>query len=402
MKNVSRFYRGPKRRFKVLVIEDEKDALKCVERSLPENCDIISPEDCDIISKDGHKISKDEYITLCKNGLEGSFNGITFKEYFKRLLEENSTDIRVIVCDLRLGDDVGGGAKIISWIRDTKTNGINLPADYLQYIPIIGYTSATNSKEAERIQAVAAMANVCLVKDTVAISSKEKKDIVLTGHIAQYLEYFQCLYEFLIYRKTFKVALSFTGRNNTILHREFVEEIAHHLYSCYTKKRVFYDVDMLDSGYTVGMTKDEFTELYNKECEYIIVLVSEDYATEDNPWTQYEWVGIHDYYNKYTKKVVFVAIEKNVNEAKFMNHLGMENIGIWINASDLREEFYKRMCGKGLEQKAVVNEMSVYDATIKDYTEICYKNYKEICEKIYEKIVRPIVNHISSVDEGKK
>ena len=60
------------------------------------------------------------------------------------------------------------------------------------------------------------------------------------------------------------------------------------------------------------------------------------------------------------------------------------------------------MCGKGLEQKAVVNEMSVYDATIKDYTEICYKNYKEICERIFEKIVRPIVNHISSVDEGRK
>lgn len=381
--------------FEVLVIEDENDDMQCVKRSLPYNCSIVTddPHFCKLCEKgiDGRRLQIKQD--------DGTKVSVNLKEHLDKILAEHYSSLRAIVCDLKLGTDKKGGVKVIKWIRDFAHNNINIHSNYLKFIPIIVYTSNTNSSDAERSEALEAGANAFIMKNLKEISNGEGVEEQLRNVLKNNIDYFQYLYSHLqLDSKRYKVALSFTGGSESTRHREFVEEIAHHLYGYYTKERVFYDVDKAEEGATVTRTKDDFTKLYGEECEFVVVCVSEDYNTEDNPWTQKEWEGIHKLYEESRDNVIFVSLEKGLTSDVFKNKFSIENEPIWIDASKSVDNFNKILSGQNHDQKAVLNEIMNSKALLKEYPLTCYKQYKEHCHKIGTDIVLTIVRRISEAE----
>lgn len=104
----------------VLVIEDQSDDMKCVKRSLPDNCVILTDDP--------------RFCKLCEKGIDGgrlqikqddgTKNSVNLKDYLKKILTEHHSTLRAIVCDLKLGTDKEGGVKVIKWIRDVLHNGV--------------------------------------------------------------------------------------------------------------------------------------------------------------------------------------------------------------------------------------------------------------------------------------
>lgn len=388
--------RKDKERFEVLVIEDEMDDMKCIKRSLPRNCTLISDETW--------------FCKLCEKGVDGELladnsggqDCIQFKKYIGDIIIKHRFTLRAIVCDLKLGENRYGGVDFITWIRSTETNGIDLPENYLEYIPIIVYTKSTHSGEEERQAALASGANGFLIKDQSIVSDAKKIDENLKNILKKNVEYFQCLYKFFLNQKEYKVALSFTGYNGSEPHREYIEEIANQLYGYYTKEKVFFDMDKAEDGTTISLYKQDYTKIYREKCDYIIVFVSKDYSTKDNPWTQSEWEGIKDYYKKSPTNIIFVLIESGVASNVFKDNLSISNEPIWINAAKSRKSFYEVLMGKSLMQKSMLEEVLHFNSTMEDYMRNCYDAYKEECAKIAYTVVRAIVGHISKTDAGEK
>lgn len=380
----------------VLVIEDQSDDMKCVKRSLPDNCVILTDDP--------------RFCKLCEKGIDGgrlqikqddgTKNSVNLKDYLKKILTEHHSTLRAIVCDLKLGTDKEGGVKVIKWIRDVLHNGVQLHNNYLKFIPIIVYTSSTNSGEAERADALEAGANAFIMKNHKEISNGYGVEEQLRDVLKNDIDYFQYLYSHLqLDSKCYKVALSFTGGSKITRHREFVEEIAHHLYGHYTKGKVFYDIDKAKDGSTISLTKDDFTEIYGEKCEFVIVCVSEDYNTEDNPWTQKEWEGIHKLYEKSRFHVIFVSLEKGLTSDIFKEHLSIANEPIWIDASKSVEDFYEILSGQNKDQKSVLNNILNSNALLKEYPLASYKLYRDYCHKIATDIVKPIVGRIEETEK---
>lgn len=362
-----------KPKYKVLVIEDEKDSMNCVKRSLPDNCEIL-PE---IESK---------FYSLCKKGLDGSLAGQSFKENIKDLIEKNFRELRAIVCDLKLGETEDAGERVIEWIRSAESNGIDVRSDFLKFIPIIIYTHETATKPKQRSEALSRGANTILIKKDDVVSRKDRIDVDLQNVLKKDIEVFQCLYEHYIFNgeeKKYKVALSFTGREEnakgTEEHRDFVREIAKSLYGHFTKTNVFYDEDQGINGWT----KEKFEEHYANDCKYIFVCLSDNYAKKSSPWTQKEWDGIKRYCEKNADRVIFLAIG-DVKEEKF-KELGIEP-RIWENMYELRERFYKLLHLESDEIKSSFDKMRMFDLTKNDFGKIYNKRIiemrKSICVKI--------------------
>ena len=398
MKNNNLFSRNSKERFEVLVIEDEKDDMDCVKRSLPGNCRIISEEPW--------------FCKLCEKGIGGELlvptedgkepDCIQFNNYIGEIIAKHHLTLRAIVCDLKLGDNRMGGVEFIKWIRDANTNRLEPYAEYLEYIPIIVYTKSTHSGKEEREAALANGANGFLVKDQGIVSEMRKIDENLKNVIKKNVEYFQCLYKFFLNHKPYKVGLSFTGSNGSELHREFIEEIAHQLYGYYKKDNVFYDIGKAEDGTTVSLCMQDFAKIYREDCEYVIVFVSKDYNTKDNPWTQNEWEGIKEYYRESPSNVIFVPIEAGVTSSTFRDNLSIPNEPIWINATKFRKSFYEVLSGQSLIQKSMLNEVVHYNSTMEDYMWKCFEVYKDECKKITHNVIQAIVGHILKTDSGEK
>ena len=397
MRNYKLSNRKYNERFEILVIEDEMDDMVCVKRSLPKNCTIIPEESW--------------FYKLCGKGVQGELmvedddgkkQCLQFNKYIGNIIEEHHLTLRAIVCDLKLGENRKGGVEFIKWIRNSETNGIELLEDYLKYIPIIVYTKSTNSDEEEREAALANGANGFLIKDQSIVSDMKRIDENLKNMVKKNVEYFQCLYRFFLYNKPYKVALSFTGYNDSEPHREFIEEIANQLYGFYTKERVFFDMDKAEDGTTISLIRQDFTTIYKDCCDYVIVFVSKDYNTNDNPWTQSEWAGIKEYYKKSPTNVIFVLIENGVTSSSFKENLSITNEPIWINATKYRKSFYEVLSGQSLVQKSMLKEVINYNSTIKEYMWKCYDAYKDECNKITHNIIQTIIGHISKTDAGEK
>lgn len=381
--------------FEVLIIEDEPDHMRCVDKSLPENIKAIP-------------VIKD-YCDLCRKGIDGCLmvddnhggkENVYFKEYIKTIIEEHHQTLRAIVCDLALGEKYDGGVKFIKWLRDTERNCINLVDEYLKYIPIIVYTKSSKYTDQARKDALENGAISCVIKNLALISGgladENLRNILYTS-----VKLFNYLCNFISVQKKYKVGLSFTGdKTASQPHRAFMDQIKNLLYRYYTKKRVFYDLDVANEGITTTLKMKNFTKIYKEDCEYVIVFVSKDYSTDNNPWTQNEWVGIKDYYEKSPHNVIFVPIEDDVTEDTFKTNLGIDDVPLWVNGAKIRENFYLALWGKNAKQKDALIEL--LNSSMKDYLKKYQEVYNEECENIIKGIITTIVNHISITDAGEK
>ncbi len=402
--------------YKVLVIEDELDAMKCVRRSLPDICEIVpkftKTDDAISPDVDNHTENADytivEYTTICKNGLRGETTinrgankfVVTLKDVLKKTIEDNHEELSAIICDIQLGTDIRGGIDVIQWIRDYDWNNLNVHKDYLKYIPIIAFSSETRVGAYNQTDALKSGATGLVIKKDNIISNETMPDMNLNSLIKNQIDYFKYVKKQIPQRNYF-VALSFTSCNTTngkdIQHREFVEAVAQQLYKTYRKQSVFFDQDKLIEGVTTSKKPDEFTKLYKECCEYIIVFVSSDYNTDKNTWTKEEWKGIREHFNKDGKHVIFVTIEK-ITKEEFESKLGISQV-IWIDANKPREDFYKLLQGKDMDSEKRKDDLSKNVITIYDYHKDTITEYIKKANTIVTNIVNIIVNHINNNEE---
>ena len=383
-----------KSKFKILAIEDDPDAMECIRKSLPTGYELI-PSD------------SRSFSDICKHGLKGecmvseseSFTRLDIE--LKKLIEENYSNLRAIVCDVKLGEqkeynNIDEGVKVIEWIRN-PLNEINLSKDYLKYIPIIVFSSLSNATRDRQDRAVGAGATGYVPKNDAEISEKRASE-TLQALLQSQAKYFDYIYKTL-YKKEYTVALSFTGNRGTELHREYIEEVASFLSTTYTSKRVFFDRKQLESGKTISYTKEDFKQIYKNRSEYIIVFISHDYNTENSPWTEKEWEGIKEYHKVSKHNVIFVVLEKGFTEIDFRNKMGIEPV-IWLDASEYLDDFYKiRNCkDSDLREKAMA--LARMETSISDFTRDCIDIYKKNRVNTVERIVSAITERIENLDKG--
>ena len=315
------------------------------------------------------------------------------------MLEKYHEELVAIVCDLRLGRHNSDGVEVIKWIRDYEWNGLNLPEEFLRYIPIIAFSGATIGEDIHT-QALQEGATSLVVKKSMLISSKNKVDRNLRNTLKSQINYFEHVRKHNNNWKDYYIGLSFTGHNKSDRHREFVEIIANQLSSKYRRERVFFDQDKLKEGITPSCSQKKISEIYKNNCKYIIVFLSSDYNTENNLWTKEEWSGIFEYYKKANRNVFFVNLENEVNEDIFKKNLGIDEV-IWIPAFEEREKFYKMIDGEDSELDDMFNLLKVSKATIMEYNKKCIKKYKEKCTDIANGVVSIIEKSISEAEKLK-
>lgn len=379
-------------KFKILAIEDDPDAMECIRKSLPTGYELI-PSD------------SRSFSDICKHGLKGecmvgesdSFTRLDIE--LKKLIEENYSNLKAIVCDVKLGEqkeynNIDEGVKVIEWIRN-PLNEINLSKDYLKYIPIIVFSSLSNATRDRQDRAVGAGATGYVPKNDAEISAKRASE-TLQALLQSQANYFDYIYKTLN-KKEFKVALSFTGNRGTELHREYIEEVASYLSTIFTCKRVFFDRKQLESGKTISYSKEDFRQIYKNRSEYIIVFISRDYNTKDSPWTQKEWEGIKEYYKVSKHQVIFVVLDKGFTEIDFKKKMDIEPV-IWLDASEYIEDFYKIRKCKDSELKEKALALARMESTIIDYTSECIDIYKKKCVNTIERIVNAITKKIEDLD----
>lgn len=347
-----------------------------------------------VIAKDCLTDEELQFVEL----LDGAENINDAKCEIRRIIESNYRELRLIVCDLQICGSDQGGNEIIDFLRSTTCEdriSIENKPWFMQEIPII---VATKLDGQEAFKAYHWKNCFPVKKQDVFTSSA-------SGFIKQFIEKeasaFDDYYNKKSQQRQYKVALSFTGRKGTELHRKFVEEIAHQLYAKYTEDKVFYDVDKLKTGRNVGLTKEDFTRIYSNDCEYIIVCLSQDYASKESPWTMKEWEGIKHYCSVSHKKVIFILIGDNVSQESVKLSLGVDP-GLWIPADKIRKDFYNAIEGKTIVQDKVKKEMMRFESTIYNYSEVCYDEYKKACKMIADDVIPSIIGHITNVDNGIK
>ena len=328
------------------------------------------------------------------------------KDRVRQIIERHYEDLRLIICDLQICGLDQGGSMLIEYLR--KNDGkdkISIAGKpwFMQEIPIIAVTKLDGQQPMASLRAGE---KNCLSVKKVDVFDNEPAANIFKNIVDREVCRFDDYYAKQEKNKKYKVALSFTGRNGKEKHREFVEEIARHLYAEYKQDRIFYDLDKVDTGDTVGLKKEDFTRIYANECEYIVVCLSEDYASPNSPWTQKEWEGIRLRLNKSPKNVIFTCIGDGVTDAKVKKQL-LCDPGLWIAANDCRKGFYKMMAGNSQDQKDKLkavwdSDMSKLAKNVDAFLSACYMSFRTESKNIARTVVDPIVGHITKVDAGEK
>lgn len=239
---------------KILIIEDEYKDYEFLKENIVE---------ADLLPIDFNEMKSQ--ITI-------SFNSAC--KCVTDIIKANYSDLRCIICDLRIASD-DRGERIIEYIR-TKLSVEEYP-DYTKLIPIIAYTRYSDNEMP--LRALEKGANVSYSKNSdikylVSVINKQIKDFS-----------FSC--DKYILKKPYKVAITFSGEI-----RGFSKEVAEMLAREYSVKKVFFDEFHNDK--ITGLGADEVLKrIYTSECEYVVLMISRNYTR--NHWTgNVEWKAIRD------------------------------------------------------------------------------------------------------------
>jgi hypothetical protein len=75
-------------------------------------------------------------------------------------------------------------------------------------------------------------------------------------------------------------------------------------------------------------------DVYKKQCEYILVFLSDDYATDNKPWTGIEWKAVQEYAKDNANKIMLVKLEK-------FDDKKIKGLGKWAIYEDVTEDLSK-------------------------------------------------------------
>lgn len=191
------------------------------------------------------------------------------------IIKENYTELRCIICDLRIVD-YNRGQQIIKYIRSQLS--IEDYPYFAKLIPIIAYSKYTDNDMPQK--ALSNGANVAYNKN----SPIEYLNCVVRKQV----EDFSLLCDNFILKKPYKVGITFCGKDT----RPFVQKMATELAIKYSKDKVFFDEFHNDK--IVGLDADKVLQkIYTQQSEYIILLISKNYKR--NHWTgNVEWKAIKE------------------------------------------------------------------------------------------------------------
>lgn len=328
-------------------------------------------------------------------------------DFIKQTIKNNYKDLALLSLDLKYnGHDKAG----IEFCKNLRQNGIEGVDKWLtENLPVVIVSRYTEdyTPELQRLPHSKFLSK----KD---INDCDKFRPIVESLLNEFLTAYQS-HQREITQKKYKIGLSFTGMDSPQApgykcepHREFVREIAHRLYWIFTKDKVFYDEDKN----LIGFTPDTLKDLYQNDCEYIIVFFSSDYGTERNEWTRAEWNGIKTYFaapanelnafeENEKQSVKLVNEKKNVIfcylDSEWEDKLSEFNLQklIGVRADGSIQDFYKARRGTDIDnvtQKK--NELLKYQTTIFEYNETLVTEYEGKRDSIIKTIVGKISEHI--------
>ena len=128
---------------KILIVEDERQSFSSLETHLKELGYSVLPETRVLIEKaiDPH------YPT-------------DLSDFVTEQVKDNWKDIRLVICDTKLGEDLRGGNKVVKYIRSIK----EIDPYYVNNLPIIAITDYPNNEESILPDG----ANICLLKNRIS------------------------------------------------------------------------------------------------------------------------------------------------------------------------------------------------------------------------------------------
>lgn len=241
---------------KILIIENEQSAYDKIVDSIP---------GYDFLPKKGDFIdTKDKIQTNLKCACE----------CISDLIKQNCSDLRCIICDLKLSSVKG--KEIIHYIR--KQFSMDNYPDFNKFVPIIAYTQFTDANLLE--DALKEGADAALRKN---VTSEYLKYIV-----ERQVEQFSDLCNKFILKKPYRVGITFCGKDA----RPFVKELANSLAVEFSKHKVFFDE--FHEEKLKSLSADEILEkIYTQQCEYVVLFMSKNY--QKNYWTgKVEWEAIRN------------------------------------------------------------------------------------------------------------
>lgn len=394
-----------KKKFKVLIIEDNSDDYLMEKSLLPSSC-VTAYDETPDGKEDGFSAEEKEFIAMLIDSTDPN-DDARFNRSFKKsrecifeFIKNNEEDLRLIICDYRLNGCNNAGYIFIEKLREADDW-------FMKNIPVVVFTGLTDrTPERDALELKCFVIQKSDVKD-----GKDKNCSSLVNRfLNEKVGAFDKLYQQHINDKPYKVAFSFTGsyyaKSYEEPHREFVRDLAHILMRRYGDK-VFYD----EYRNVLGWTPEKFKNVYENKCNYIVVFLSDDYAKRGNKWTNKEWAGIKTHFNENgvceKENVIFVPIGKGEESdyKKKLKSLGVSEDTIWIKEGiEAREKYYNILEDKSEDiKKAVIDKCLNGKSELKEVLKSCMMDFvnKYHKNRELEEIAEKIINHIKDQDKSK-
>lgn len=375
-----------KKKFKVLIIEDEYRDYEIAKKLLTGPC---------VTAYDSP--TEEKYISMLTNTTPGAFVD-SCKELLD-FIETNKEDIRLIICDYRWNDKDDAGGLFIEQLRKEDDW-------FRKNIPVVVFTGLSN-KLTEK-DSFELTFNI-VKKENIDRENENydsKFEVSVKAGLSQMAENFDKLYQQHINDKPYKVAFSFTGSDYTKSyeepHREFVRDVARIVMRQYGDK-VFYDEYCIVSGWN----PKDFKNVYENQCNFIVVFLSENYGTPDNKWTEMEWEGIKTHFNEdgvcEKNNVLFVPIGDDVNYENKLERLNVSPNLIWYkDGIKAREKYYSILKGASADIKEELMKCFTGESNFEVVLKCFMNEYNEFQKNGDLKGVASwIINHIENHDKSK-
>ncbi|MCQ2338554.1 MAG: hypothetical protein MJ001_06495 [Paludibacteraceae bacterium] len=383
-----------------MIIEDFKKDYLLEKSLLPSSC--VTAYDVTQGVKGGLSVEERKFITMLKDKTDDTNDDARFnksciksRECIFEFIKKNKEDLRLIICDYLLNGCNNAGYIFIEKLREADDW-------FMKNIPVVVFTGLT-----DRTPERDALELKCFVIQKSDVKGGKDKNCssLVNRFFNEKVGAFDKLYRQHINDKRYKVAFSFTGSDykGTYIepHREFVRDVARIVMRQYGDK-VFYDEYCIVSGWN----PEDFKNVYENQCNFIVVFLSDNYGTPDNKWTEMEWEGIKTHFNEDgvcgKKNVLFVPIGDKVNYENILERLNVSPNHIWYkDGIKAREKYYSILKGESADIKEKLMQCFYGKSNFEAVLECFMNEYNEFQKNGELKGVASwIINHIKNHDKS--
>ena len=370
----------------VFIIEDNDQHFLSIKNNLlPSNCrSILDPDNATSSLTEQEKNAISIFQEDHSNSLKKSENFVI------ATIKEHREWLRLIICDLQINGNNEGGTRLIRAIKHQMISDPTI-GWFAEHIPILILSNMTDKI---RIDAFRLAIGSCysFLKEGAFQSEGIMQEV-----ISNISSNFDTVYNQYRFKKTYKVALSFTGsttdeNGEEIRLRGFIQEVAHKLYEKYQRDRVFYDKEKMPT--TASSTKGQLAQFYT-DSEYIVVFLSKKYVDKESEWARNEWEVIRTIVQE--GRVIFVKLDNTISSDDLEKKLGIETC-IYNELVGHCSKYNDVINGK--DQEYITYMVKNFDKRpITDLAGIAIKEYQELQSREIEEAAQFIIDTIKEKDD---